>query len=57
MDQPIVKKTCPECGAQDYQFRSRKTIPAKENEPEAVETTYRCKACGKEWRVRAAVKS
>lgn len=54
MEPPIVKKTCPTCGAQDYLFRSRKTIPAvpEKNEPESVETKYRCRACGHEWRVR-----
>lgn len=47
MDQP--SKTCPACGSNDYQFRTRKKI--EEPEP-AVETKYRCKACGHEWRVR-----
>jgi len=46
-------RTCPKCGSGDYQFRSRKKIPAQEDEPEAVETRYRCKACRHEWKVRA----
>ena len=54
MDQqrPAVR-TCPKCGSGDYQFRSRKKIPAQKDEPEAVETRYRCKACQHEWKVRA----
>jgi DNA-directed RNA polymerase subunit M/transcription elongation factor TFIIS len=49
-------RTCPECGSGEYAFRSRKTIPAapEKNEPEAVETKYRCKACGHEWRERVS---
>ncbi len=46
-------RTCPKCGSGDYQFRSRKKIPAGNGEPEAVETKYRCKACEHEWKVRA----
>jgi DNA-directed RNA polymerase subunit M/transcription elongation factor TFIIS len=53
---PVVTKTCPKCGSGDYSFRSRKTIAAatEKNEPAAVETKYRCKGCGHEWRVRVA---
>ncbi len=56
-DQP-VRRTCPECESPDYAFRSRKKVSP---EPglgggEAVETKYRCKACGHEWRVRAPMK-
>jgi len=47
----IGRKACPACGGQDYQFRSRRKV-AEEGKPEAVETKYRCKACGHEWRVR-----
>jgi hypothetical protein len=37
VDHPLAaKKSCPKCGSPDYTFRSRKTIPAKENEREAV---------------------
>lgn len=41
------KRVCPACGSNAYTFRSRKqvTLPAP-----AVETKYRCKACGHEWR-------
>ena len=48
-------KTCPMCGSPDYQFRSRKKLPADPGmgEPEAWETKYLCKACEKEWKVRA----
>ena len=45
-----TKKTCPSCGGSNYQFRSRKNV-ADEN-GEAVETKYRCKGCGHEWKVR-----
>jgi DNA-directed RNA polymerase subunit M/transcription elongation factor TFIIS len=55
MDHPLAaKKSCPKCGSADYTFRSRKTIPAKETEPKAIETKYRCKACGYEWRLRVS---
>jgi DNA-directed RNA polymerase subunit RPC12/RpoP len=49
-------RTCPKCGSAEYQFRSRKTIPAapKKGEPEATETKYRCKQCGHELRVKVA---
>ena len=46
-------RTCPKCGSGDYQFRSRKKVPAEKDQPEAVETKYRCKACAHEWKVRA----
>jgi DNA-directed RNA polymerase subunit M/transcription elongation factor TFIIS len=48
-------KTCPKCGSGEYTFRSRKKIPAdpEKNEPEAIETKYRCKKCEHEWKVRS----
>lgn len=48
-------KTCPQCGSGDYAFRSRKKV-ADESGTEAVETKYRCKACGHEWKVKVAGK-
>jgi len=53
MDQP--QRTCPACGSGDCTFRSRKKIAAQPDhgEGEAVETKYRCQACGHEWKVRA----
>jgi DNA-directed RNA polymerase subunit M/transcription elongation factor TFIIS len=59
MDQPATPgRTCPKCGSGEYAFRSRKTIEpdSGKDEPGAVETTYRCKACGKGWKVRVAAK-
>jgi transposase-like protein len=52
MEQPA--KTCPKCRSDDYAFRSRKKIEVDpdKGEPAAVETKYRCKACGHEWKVR-----
>jgi transposase-like protein len=47
----MPKRACPACGSGDYQFRSRKKV-AEEGKGEAVETKYRCKACGHEWRMR-----
>jgi hypothetical protein len=49
-------KACPECGSGDYQFRSRKKVAPEPGQQgkEAVETKYRCKACGHEWKVRVA---
>ena len=55
MDQPATSRTCPACGSGAYTFRSRKKIVAEKGESEAVETKYRCKTCGKEWRVRTSV--
>jgi transposase-like protein len=52
MEQPA--KYCPKCRSGDYTFRSRKKIPAEKDQAEAVETKYRCKACGHEWRVRVS---
>lgn len=51
MDQPATK-TCPACGSGDYAFRSRKKIEAEGEQPTTLETKYRCKACGHEWKVR-----
>jgi len=44
--------SCPKCGSGDYLFRGRKKIPAEKDQAEAVETKYRCKACGNDWKVR-----
>ena len=42
-------KTCPQCGSSDYAFRSRKKV-TDELATETVETKYRRKACGYQWR-------
>jgi transposase-like protein len=52
MDQPA--KTCPKCGSVHYMFRSRKKLEAANGQEASVETKYRCKACGYEWKVRVA---
>jgi DNA-directed RNA polymerase subunit M/transcription elongation factor TFIIS len=52
MDSLTDPKTCPKCGSGDYTFRSRKTIPAGQGKGEEIETKYRCRACGNEWKVR-----
>jgi DNA-directed RNA polymerase subunit M/transcription elongation factor TFIIS len=44
-----AKKSCPACGSSRYQFRSRKKVAGGHGG--TVETKYRCKACGHEWRV------
>ena len=57
MDQFVnPARCCPECSSKDYVFRGRKKIEAQpvKGEKAAVETRYRCKACGKEWRERVA---
>jgi transposase-like protein len=51
LDQRIGGRICPACASQDYRFQSRKKV-AEEGKGEAVETKYRCKTCGHEWRVR-----
>jgi DNA-directed RNA polymerase subunit M/transcription elongation factor TFIIS len=53
---PMPSRTCSKCGSGDYQFRSRKKVEAAEGQEAAVETKYRCKACGHEWKVRAPVR-
>ena len=50
MEQP---KTCPKCGSGEYAFRGRKKVQAENGATQAVETKYRCKACGHEWRVKS----
>ncbi len=56
MDQSLrANRNCPECGSQEYSFRSRKKIEPAEGRAAAVETKYRCKSCGNEWKVRTAV--
>jgi DNA-directed RNA polymerase subunit M/transcription elongation factor TFIIS len=47
-----IGRACPKCGSGDYQFRSRKKIE-EPGKSEAMETKYRCKACGQEWKERA----
>lgn len=47
-------RTCPKCGSEEYQFRSRR-VTAEDGKGAATETKYRCKACGHEWRVRVAI--
>lgn len=49
MDQPA--RTCPKCGSSDYLFRSRKQI--EEEQGPMLETKFRCKNCGKEWKEKA----
>jgi transposase-like protein len=54
MEQQAASPSCPACGSTDYVFRGRKKVPAVDSQPVAIETKYRCRACGKEWKVRAA---
>ena len=54
METQQTGRACPKCGSGDYQFRSRKRIEPAEGQAAEVETKYRCKACGHEWRVRVA---
>src|SRR5689334_2999979 len=48
----LPARTCPKCGSGDYLFRGRKKIEPTEDQETAVETKYRCQACGHEWKVR-----
>jgi DNA-directed RNA polymerase subunit RPC12/RpoP len=57
MDQLVnPARRCPQCGSSDYTFRGRKKIPEENGQQAAVETKYRCKACGKEWKETARMK-
>ena len=49
---PTADKSCPKCSSKDYRFRARKAVAAVDDRPAAVETTYRCVACGHQWQVR-----
>lgn len=44
------KRVCPKCGSDDYVFRGRKNIAAKEGQEEAVETRYLCRKCEHGWK-------
>jgi transposase-like protein len=46
------KKQCPKCGSEERLFRSRKTVTASAEGAPGVETKYRCRSCGKDYRVR-----
>jgi hypothetical protein len=48
-------RCCPECGSREYVFRGRKQVAPAQGQPGTIETKYRCKGCGKEWRVRMPV--
>jgi transposase-like protein len=43
-------RCCPKCGSTDYAFRGRKKVSQDGGQQATVETRYRCKACGKEWK-------
>jgi len=43
-------RSCPACGSGDYAFRSRKQIEATAEQEAMLETKYRCKGCGKDWK-------
>jgi DNA-directed RNA polymerase subunit M/transcription elongation factor TFIIS len=51
MDVSANRRACPQCGSGEYQFRSRKKLVEGE-QPESIETKYRCKTCAHEWRER-----
>jgi DNA-directed RNA polymerase subunit M/transcription elongation factor TFIIS len=51
MDQPKTpSRTCPACGSANYTFRSRKQIESTPEQEAMLETKYRCKGCGEEWK-------
>ena len=43
-------RSCPACGSGDYSFRGRKQIETTGDQVAMLETTYRCKGCGKDWK-------
>lgn len=52
-----ANRACPKCGSGEYAFRGRKKVGPEPGQAEAVETTYRCKACAHEWRERLPTKA
>lgn len=52
MDHP-PKRACPECGSENYAFRSRRQIEATAGSGPELETKFRCKECEAEWKERA----
>ena len=51
------KRCCPKCGSDNYTFRFRRKITPEpgQEEPEEMETKYKCKTCEHEWKVRTPV--
>jgi len=47
---PIIR--CPECASDNRVFRARKIITDETGRPVEMETKYRCRDCGNEWRVK-----
>jgi DNA-directed RNA polymerase subunit M/transcription elongation factor TFIIS len=45
-------RSCPKCGSSSYTFRIRKQIEATAEQEAILETKYRCKGCGVEWKER-----
>ena len=43
-------RVCPACGSANYTFRSRKQIEATAEQEAMLETKFRCRACGKDWK-------
>jgi len=50
MDSQPTRRTCPECGSDNYTFRSRKQIEATPDHGPMLETKYKCKDCEEEWK-------
>jgi DNA-directed RNA polymerase subunit M/transcription elongation factor TFIIS len=48
----IPKRACPDCGGQNYTFRSRKQIEATADKGPELETKFRCRDCEHEWKER-----
>jgi len=51
------KRVCPKCGSDDYVFRGRKKIAAKEGQEETMETRYLCRKCEHGWKEQGSVKA
>jgi transposase-like protein len=53
----VPTRNCPQCGSQDYLFRSRKKLADEVEAKDSGwwETKFRCKSCEEVWCVRESL--